>query len=207
MMIRLSTSIVGKSTRPSNAATSTTRRLLLLLQQQQLQTRAISSIDEPSIHYNSNNNAQDVYRKLSTQPSSDEFRSWQASHNIDIQRVTQTAMIHELTQQQTRSIEKVVPWFLATMPAPYFRQVPESFRLDHIKAISAIKDANMDMHMNLKTHLPDGRQVRTYNEQYRCKLFLLLSTHISTFYCAPYHLSYTLGTHIHSSRNHARITT
>jgi len=156
-MIRLSTSIVGKSTRPSNAAT---RRLLL---QQQLQTRAISSIDEPSIHYNSNNNAQDVYRKLSTQPSSsDEFRSWQASHNIDIQRVTQTAMIHELTQQQTRSIEKVVPWFLATMPAPYFRQVPESFRLDHIKAISAIKDANMDMHMNLKTHLPDGRQVRTY---------------------------------------------
>ena len=157
-MIRLSTSIVGKSTRPSNAAT---RRLLL---QQQLQTRAISSIDEPSIHYNSNNNAQDVYRKLSTQPSSssDEFRSWQASHNIDIQRVTQTAMIHELTQQQTRSIEKVVPWFLATLPAPYFRQVPESFRLDHIKAISAIKDANMDMHMNLKTHLPDGRQVRMF---------------------------------------------
>jgi len=162
-MIRLSTSIVGKSTRQSN--TATTRRLLLQQQQQQLQTRTISSIDEPNIHYNSNNNnAQDVYRKLSTQPSSssDEFRSWQASHNIDIQRVTQTAMIHELTQQQTRSIEKVVPWFLATMPAPYFRQVPESFRLDHIKAISAIKDANMDMHMNLKTHLPDGRQVRIY---------------------------------------------
>lgn len=71
-------------------------------------------------------------------------------------------MIHELTQQQTRSIERVVPWFLNTMPAPYFRQVPETFRLDHIKAISAIKDANMDMHMNLKTHLPDGRQVLTF---------------------------------------------
>lgn len=92
-------------------------------------------------------------------PNNTDYRSWQASQNIDIQRVTQTAMIHELTQQQTRSIEKVVPWFLNTMPAPYFRQVPESFRLDHIKAISAIKDANMDMHMNLKTHLPDGRQV------------------------------------------------
>jgi len=95
-------------------------------------------------------------------PNPADFRSWQAAHNIDIQRVTQTAMIHELTQQQTRSIEKVVPWFLQTMPAPYFRQVPESFRLDHIKAISAIKDANMDMHMNLKTHLPDGRQVLTF---------------------------------------------
>lgn len=74
-------------------------------------------------------------------------------------------MVHELTQQQTRSIEKVVPWFLNTMPAPYFRQVPESFRLDHIKAISAIKDANMDMHMNLKTHLPDGRQVSCHFER------------------------------------------
>lgn len=52
-----------------------------------------------------------------------DFRSWQASHNVDIQRVTQTAMVHELTQQQTRSIERVVPWFLNTMPAPYFRQV------------------------------------------------------------------------------------
>jgi len=94
--------------------------------------------------------------------TSSEFRSWQASQNIDIQRVTQTAMVHELTQQVSRSIEKVVPWFLNTMPAPYFRQVPESFRLDHIKAISAIKDASMDMHMNLKTHLPDGRQVLTF---------------------------------------------
>eukprot|EP00569_Conticribra_weissflogii_P004035 CAMPEP_0171345936 /NCGR_PEP_ID=MMETSP0878-20121228/22885_1 /TAXON_ID=67004 /ORGANISM="Thalassiosira weissflogii, Strain CCMP1336" /LENGTH=1055 /DNA_ID=CAMNT_0011849471 /DNA_START=405 /DNA_END=3572 /DNA_ORIENTATION=+ len=90
------------------------------------------------------------------------YRSWQATQNLDIQRVTQTAIIHELTQQQTRSIERVVPWFLNTMPEPYFRQVPESFRLDHIKAISAIKDANMDMHMNLKTHLPDGRQVLTF---------------------------------------------
>jgi len=206
-MIRLSTSIVGKSTRQSNTAT---RKLLLQHQQQQI--RSISSIDEPSIHYNSNNNnAQDVYRKLSTQPSSssDEFRSWQASHNIDIQRVTQTAMIHELTQQQTRSIEKVVPWFLATMPAPYFRQVPESFRLDHIKAISAIKDANMDMHMNLKTHLPDGRQVRIHlcwlQRSIDCNYILV---HVNShFIVAPYHLSYTIGAHIHSSRNHARITT
>jgi hypothetical protein len=125
-------------------------------QQQQQQTRAISGSrrEEPNFH-----------RTHSTQPKSEDSheyhpRSWQASHNLDIQRVTQTAMIHELTQQQTRSIEKVVPWFLETMPAQYFRQVPESFRLDHIKAISAIKDANMDMHMNLKTHLPDGRQVR-----------------------------------------------
>ena len=109
-------------------------------------------------------------------PNSSDYRSWQASQNIDIQRVTQTAMIHELTQQQTRCIGKVVPWFLNTMPAPYFRQVPESFRLDHIKAISAIKDANMDMHMNLKTHLPDGRQV---SHLLLLDIFLLHSNSIS----------------------------
>ena len=34
--------------------------------------------------------------------------------------------------------------------------------MDHIKAISAIQDASMDMHMNLSTHLPDGRQVLTF---------------------------------------------
>jgi len=70
--------------------------------------------------------------------------AWQAEHNIDIQRVTQTAMIHELTQQQVHTIETTVPWFLNEMPPSYFRQVPESFRMDHLKAISAIKDANMD---------------------------------------------------------------
>jgi hypothetical protein len=153
ILLRLTT-LAGKvNARPSNAS----RTLLFgsFQQRQQQPTRAISSRrDEPH----------PIHRTHSTQPKSEDSReyprSWQASHNLDIQRVTQTAMIHELTQQQTRSIEKVVPWFLETMPAQYFRQVPESFRLDHIKAISAIKDANMDMHMNLKTHLPDGRQVR-----------------------------------------------
>jgi hypothetical protein len=70
--------------------------------------------------------------------------AWQAEHNIDIQRVTQTAIIHELTQQQVHTIEKTVPWFLSNMPASYFRQVPQDFRMDHLKAIAAIKDANMD---------------------------------------------------------------
>jgi glutamate dehydrogenase len=34
--------------------------------------------------------------------------------------------------------------------------------MDHIKALSAIQDANLDLHMNLKTHLPDGRLILTY---------------------------------------------
>ena len=88
--------------------------------------------------------------------------AWQAEHNLDVQRVTQKAMIYELTQEQTRTIEEVVPWFLANMPPAYFRQVPEQFRMDHIKAISAVKDANMDMYLNLKSRIHDGRQVFTF---------------------------------------------
>lgn len=84
------------------------------------QSRAFTSMDDPSFRTHSTAVANNT---------SSEFRSWQASQNIDIQRVTQTAMVHELTQQVSRSIEKVVPWFLNTMPAPYFRQVPESFRV------------------------------------------------------------------------------
>jgi len=87
---------------------------------------------------------------------------WQPDHNLDIQRVTQLAIIHELTQQQTKTIEKIVPWFLDVMPKAYFRQVPESFRNDHMKAIAAVVDANMELHLNLKSNLPDGRKLLTF---------------------------------------------
>jgi hypothetical protein len=69
-------------------------------------------------------------------------RSWQAQHNIDIQRVTEKAIVscyvvsvmwlhedrhsncsnpslekmHELTKQQTETMERMVPWFLKQMP-------------------------------------------------------------------------------------------
>lgn len=92
-----------------------------------------------------------------TQPA-----SWQAEHNQDIQNVTQKALIYELTQQQTRTIEDVVPWFLANMPPAYFRQIPENFRVAHVKAISAVKDADMELHLNLQANMPDGRRVITF---------------------------------------------
>lgn len=87
---------------------------------------------------------------------------WQAEHNADVQRATQNAMIYELTQQQSKAIEDLVPWFLRNMPGSYFKQVPETFRMDHIKAISAIKDANIDLYLNLKRQTHDGRQIYTF---------------------------------------------
>jgi glutamate dehydrogenase len=95
-------------------------------------------------------------------PVSKEKVAWQAEDNEDIQRVTQKAIIHELTQRQSKTIESVVPWFLENMPASYFRQVPWETRISHIKAISAIKEANMDLYMNTKSHLADGRVCLTF---------------------------------------------
>ena len=87
---------------------------------------------------------------------------WQAAHNRDVQRVTLTAMIYELVHEITATIEDIVPWFLSNMPFAYFQQVPFNYRMDHIKAIAAVKDANMDMYLNLKSHTPDGRTVLTF---------------------------------------------
>jgi len=88
--------------------------------------------------------------------------SWQAESHHDIQRVTRNAIIHELTQAQTKTIERVVPWFLENMPESYFRQVSLDTRMSHMKAISAVKDANMDLHLNLQTTLPNGGQMFTF---------------------------------------------
>jgi hypothetical protein len=48
------------------------------------------------------------------------------------------------------------------MPAAYFRQIPENFRVAHVKAISAVKDADMELHLNLQANMPDGRRVITF---------------------------------------------
>lgn len=81
----------------------------------------------------------DTYNKSRGINQDGTAQPWQAEGALDIQRVTQQAMIHELIQQQTNTIQSVVPWFLKNMQPSYFRQVPEKFRVDHIKAIAAIK--------------------------------------------------------------------
>jgi len=87
---------------------------------------------------------------------------WQARDNIEVQRVTQKAMVYTLVSESTRTIESTLPWFLENMPESYFMQVPEQYRMDHIKAIAAVKDANMDLYLNLKAHTPDGRTIYTF---------------------------------------------
>jgi len=80
----------------------------------------------------------------------------------DLQRVASQALVYELTKTTADTIEKVVPWFLKTMPESYFRQIPPYLRREHVKALAAVVDADMDMYLNLKSKTSDGRTVYTY---------------------------------------------
>ena len=71
--------------------------------------------------------ARHQYGSLGDMPMPSQPVSWQAEHNQDIQNVTQKALIYELTQQQSRTIEDVVPWFLANMPPAFC----VTFRMSH----------------------------------------------------------------------------
>mmetsp|Transcript_9344 Transcript_9344/g.13636 ORF Transcript_9344/g.13636 Transcript_9344/m.13636 type:complete len:1041 (+) Transcript_9344:52-3174(+) len=93
------------------------------------------------------------------EPIDSSKKAWQVEDNEEIQRVTEKAMIHELTQKQIQTIESTVPWFLDQMPASYFRQVPWETRMSHIKAISAVRDADMDLDLNLTSYNAETGEV------------------------------------------------
>jgi len=99
--------------------------------------------------------------------------AWQAEENSHIQHVTEKSIIYDLIHQQTQTLQTTVPWFLRNMPSSYFRQVPEVFRMDHIKSIATVKDANMDLYLNLQAKLPDGRKVLTFIRPTTCPGTLL----------------------------------
>ena len=48
------------------------------------------------------------------------------------------------------------------MPSSYFRVTPPSVRTDHLKAISALKDTDMSLSVDIKSKLDDGGRLVTY---------------------------------------------
>jgi glutamate dehydrogenase len=48
------------------------------------------------------------------------------------------------------------------MPQSYFKQTSHTTRVEHVKAVAALKDSDMDLSMNLKSKLSDGRRVMTF---------------------------------------------
>jgi glutamate dehydrogenase len=80
----------------------------------------------------------------------------------DLQRVTTQAMINELTTAHTSSVNDTVPWFLDVMPASYFRQNAYATRVQHMKTITALRNTDMDLNIDLRATLPTGQQILTY---------------------------------------------
>lgn len=51
-------------------------------------------------------------------------------------------MVQDITMDRMETAENVVQWFLNQMPPSYFKQVGDSMRTQHLKAIAAIHDLN-----------------------------------------------------------------
>lgn len=83
-----------------------------------------------------------------------------------LQQVTMKSLIAEVAEQQRELATKVVPWFLRNMPASYFRQVPESLRSQHIKAITALRDLmQSDLSLKIETKHEDTFQITFIESQ------------------------------------------
>ncbi len=89
-------------------------------------------------------------------------KSWVPVEGASLQKVTRQALVHELTQVQMSMANTVVPWFLSQMPSAYFRQVPESVRVQHLRAICALQDTGSNTNIILKSESPDGRREMTF---------------------------------------------
>lgn len=89
-------------------------------------------------------------------------KSWVPVEGASLQKVTRQALVHELTQVQMSTADKVVPWFLDKMPSAYFRQVPEEVRVKHLQAICALQDTGTNTNIILKSENEDGRREMTF---------------------------------------------
>lgn len=63
---------------------------------------------------------------------------WLPHGSRQLEKMAKQSLLLELTQKQHRTYEAVVDWFLANMPATYFRQTTEDARLEHLQAITTL---------------------------------------------------------------------
>ncbi|CAN0362369.1 unnamed protein product, partial [Ectocarpus sp. 12 AP-2014] len=59
-------------------------------------------------------------------------------NELKLEKMARQSLLHELWQEQQRTHEGAVDWFLRNMPASYFRQTTEESRLQHLGAISSM---------------------------------------------------------------------
>jgi glutamate dehydrogenase len=80
--------------------------------------------------------------------------------NTDESKVHQQALVHEISLRQMECVQTVVPWFMNTMPASYFRQVPEALQKSHIKAAASMCDLKQnDLSLRIDEKVESGHEV------------------------------------------------
>eukprot|EP00903_Cladosiphon_okamuranus_P014976 g13861.t1 len=82
-----------------------------------------------------------------------------------LQKMARQSLLHELWQEQQRTHEKAVDWFLTNMPASYFRQTTEESRLQHLGAISSMLEVS-EIDADGVEHLSPTRDVTLHFERY-----------------------------------------
>lgn len=76
-----------------------------------------------------------------------------------IKHVMTEHLIQESVEQQRKLASKVVPWFMKSMPAAYFRNVSQNLRLQHVKAIMLFRET-MDSDSSLKLQVKDEEGIK-----------------------------------------------
>jgi hypothetical protein len=69
-----------------------------------------------------------------------------AAHDASVLRTNAAnSMLDEFNAQHHAAAQQLVPWFLRSMPASYFRQVPRQEQLDHLKAVHALYNPQLPL--------------------------------------------------------------
>eukprot|EP00752_Nemacystus_decipiens_P010276 g9158.t1 len=82
-----------------------------------------------------------------------------------LQKMARQSLLHELWQEQQRTHEQAVDWFLSNMPASYFRQTTEESRLQHLGAISSMLEVS-GIDEDGVEHLSPTKDVTLHFERY-----------------------------------------
>lgn len=66
-------------------------------------------------------------------------KSWVPSSGDQLERAVANSMIMEMSQNSFQIVEKIVPWYLNSLPASYFMEVSEATRMEHLKGLVALR--------------------------------------------------------------------
>lgn len=71
-------------------------------------------------------------------------------------------VVDSLIAENNEIARKIVPWVLENLPGSYFRQVNDITRMDHLKALSALRGIKQNLSLTLASKLDDGTTEVTF---------------------------------------------